>query len=66
MATPPSSRTPPPAAPMSGGFLLALSVIVGTVAGGLQGQGSIGFVAGLGVGLVLLLGVWLLDRRRAR
>ena len=40
--------------------------MVGTIAGALQGQASMGFVAGLGVGLVLLLGVWLMDRARLR
>lgn len=57
----PSSRTP-----MAGGFLLALSLVVGTVAGAGQGQASIGFVAGLGVGLILLLAIWLIDRVRTR
>jgi uncharacterized membrane protein (UPF0136 family) len=51
---------------MAGGFLLALSLIVGTVLGAGQGQASIGFVAGLGVGLLLLIAVWLIDRRRGR
>ena len=49
---------------MAGGFLLALSLRVGTVAGAGQGQASIGFVAGLGVGLILLLAIWLIDRAR--
>ncbi len=57
---------PPPRTPMAGGFLLALSLIVGTVLGAGQGQASIGFVAGLGVGLLLLIAVWLIDRRRGR
>lgn len=57
----PSSRTP-----MAGGFLLALSLVVGTVAGAGQGQASIGFVGGLGVGLILLLAIWLIDRARTR
>jgi uncharacterized membrane protein (UPF0136 family) len=51
---------------MAGGFLLALSLVVGTVVGAGQGQASIGFVAGLGAGLVLLLAVWLIDRARTR
>ena len=51
---------------MAGGFLLALSLVVGTVAGAGQGQASIGFVAGLGVGLILLLAIWLIDRARTR
>lgn len=57
----PSSRTP-----LAGGFLLALSLVIGTVVGAGQGQASIGFVAGLGVGLALLLGVWAIDRARTR
>ena len=56
----------PSRTPMAGGFLLALSVLIGSVAGALQGQASIGFVAGFGVGLVLLLAVWLIDRARMR
>lgn len=53
----------PPRTPIAGGFLLALSLIVGVVVGISQGQASIGFLAGLGVGLALLLMVWLVDRR---
>ena len=56
-----SSRTP-----MAGGFLLAVSLLVGTVLGAGRGQASIGFVAGLGVGLALLAAVWLIDRIRLR
>ncbi|TGX54107.1 hypothetical protein E5A73_08265 [Sphingomonas gei] len=56
-----SSRTP-----MAGGFLLAISLIAGSVIGAIRGQASIGFVAGLGVGLALLIAVWLIDRLRTR
>lgn len=48
---------------MAGGSLLAFSLIVGAVVGTLYGQPSIGFLVGLGVGALLLLLVWLLDRR---
>jgi uncharacterized membrane protein (UPF0136 family) len=51
---------------MAGGFLLAVSLLAGTIIGAGQGEASIGFVAGLGVGLVLLLAVWLIDRARTR
>jgi hypothetical protein len=51
---------------MAGGFLLAVSLLVGTVLGAGRGQASIGFVAGLGVGLALLVAVWLIDRIRLR
>ncbi len=54
-----SSRTP-----MAGGFLLAIALIVGVFVGMIKGEASFGFVAGLGVGLALLLIVWLIDRRR--
>lgn len=55
----------PSRTPMAGGFLLAVSLVVGTVLGAGQGQASLGFVAGFGVGLVLALAVWLIDRRKA-
>lgn len=58
--------TPPSRAPLAGGFLLALSLILGTVFGALRGEASIGFVAGLGAGLLLLLAVWAIDRVRTR
>ena len=48
----------------AGGCLLALALIAGVAGGAYAGQPSIGFLAGLGAGLVLLLAVWLLDRRR--
>lgn len=56
--------TSSPRNPIAGGFLLAMSLIVGTVLGAGQGQASIGLVAGLGIGLTLLLATWLIDRRR--
>jgi hypothetical protein len=58
MATPPANR-----APKAGGALLALGIIAGVMIGGLMGQPSIGFLAGLGVGMVLVALVWLIDRR---
>jgi hypothetical protein len=48
----------------AGGCLLALSLIAGVAGGAYAGQPSIGFLAGLGAGLVLLLAVWLVDRGR--
>lgn len=55
----------PSRAPLAGGSLLALSLIVGTVFGATRGQASLGFVAGLGAGLALLALVWLIDRVRS-
>jgi hypothetical protein len=54
----------PPHFPRSGGILLALAIVTGAVVGTLKLQPSIGFLAGLGAGLVLLALVWLIDRRR--
>ena len=50
--------------PKAGGFILAIALIVGVFVGMTTGQASIGFVAGLAVGLAGLGLVWLLDRRR--
>lgn len=55
---------PPSKTPMAGGFLLALSLIVGVFAGIARGEASFGFLIGLGVGIVLLILVWLADRIR--
>jgi len=52
--------------PRAGGFLLALSLLLGPVIGSMFGQASLGFLAGLGIGLLLLLIVWLSDRNRRR
>lgn len=49
---------------MAGGSLAALSMVAGVLIGTLNGQPSIGFLAGAGLGLLLLLLVWFLDRRR--
>jgi hypothetical protein len=46
----------------AGGFILALSILVGVVAGVALHQSSIGFLIGLGVGIVLALLIWVLDR----
>jgi hypothetical membrane protein len=48
----------------AGGVLLALSLLAGALIGIFAGQPSIGFLAGAGIGLFLLILVWLLDRRR--
>lgn len=56
----------PSSVPLAGGALLALSLIVGSVIGVLRGQPSLGFMGGLGVGVVLLIAVALIDRARSR
>lgn len=50
--------------PRAGGFLLAVSILAGPIVGAQFGEASLGFVAGLGVGMLLLLLVWLGDRAR--
>jgi hypothetical protein len=43
---------------LGGGAPLALLTIAGTVLGGLLGQASIGFLAGLGLGVVIAIWLW--------
>ena len=47
----------------SGGCLLAVSVLAGAFVGLVFGQPSIGFLAGSALGLLLVLAVFLIDRR---
>ena len=47
----------------SGGFLLAFSLLAGTFVGMILGQPSIGFLAGAALGLILVIAVFLLERR---
>jgi hypothetical protein len=46
------------------GSVLAISIIAGAVGGVIVGQPSIGFLVGLGAGVLLALLFWLNDRRR--
>jgi hypothetical protein len=46
------------------GFILAISIMVGAVGGVIVGQPSIGFLAGLGAGVLISLLFWLNERRR--
>jgi hypothetical protein len=50
--------------PQAGGFILAVAVMAGTIIGGLMGQPSIGLLAGLGIGAIAALAIWLRDRAR--
>jgi hypothetical protein len=47
----------------SGGCLLAFALLAGTFVGMVLGQPSIGFLAGSGLGLILVIAVFLLDRK---
>ncbi len=64
MPAPKENATPRRSRGMAGGSLLALSMVAGVVIGTLNAQPSIGFLVGLGVGALLLVLVFLLDRRR--
>jgi len=46
----------------AGGALLAASILIGVVAGTVMRQPSIGFLAGLGLGLTIVVAMWLIDR----
>jgi hypothetical protein len=55
-----------PRFPRAGGALLAGSIVLGVVFGIAAQESSIGFLAGLAVGLALLGAVWLMEQRRGR
>jgi len=48
----------------AGGFLIAMSTLVGAVIGVAFGQPSIGVIGGTGFGTGLALLIWLRDRER--
>lgn len=50
--------------PVAGGFILAISVLGGALIGATQGQATIGFLTGLGVGAVIATLMWPINRRR--
>jgi hypothetical protein len=45
------------------GFILAISILAGAVAGAIVGQPSIGFLAGLAAGVSIAILFWLIERR---
>ena len=47
----------------AGGVILAVAILAGAIGGGLLGQASLGFLIGVGVGLLAVMLVWLVDRR---
>ena len=55
-----------PRPPIAGGALLAAAILFGVVVGTLTRESSLGFLAGLAIGLTLIGAVWLIDRRRRR
>ena len=52
--------------PKAGGFFLMAAILGGFVAGLATGDAIRGVVLGTAAGIVIALGVWLLDRRRRR
>lgn len=58
-----TDRTTPPS--RAGGVFMALGTLGGTVIGGMLGQPSIGFLAGLGSGFVIHGALWYMDRRKS-
>lgn len=55
---------PPRRAPAAGGVLIAAGAIIGTFAGAVRGQPSLGFLGGLTIGVLLAIAIWLGDRAR--
>lgn len=49
--------------PAAGGVIMAITTTVGAIWGAREGQPSAGLLTGLGVGAVLAVLVWVLDRR---
>lgn len=52
-----------PSGPRAGGFLIAVSIMAGTLIGGFLSQPTIGLLAGFGLGVIVALLVWWRDRR---
>ena len=50
----------------AGGSLLAICIIIGTVAGAVSGEPSMGFLGGTAVGVLIAVLLWLRDRKRTR
>lgn len=46
------------------GFILAISILGGAIAGAIVGEPSIGFLAGLAAGVAVATLFWLIERRR--
>lgn len=51
--------------PQAGGFIIAVTIMAGTIIGGLMGQPTIGLLAGTAIGVIVAIALWLVDRRRA-
>ncbi len=52
-------------APIAGGFFLVAPILIGFFLGIATGDAMRGVLIGTGIGLALVLGMWLVDRRRS-
>jgi hypothetical protein len=50
--------------PTGAGAIIAFLIIGGAITGGLMGQPSIGLLAGVALGVLIALLLWLRDRRK--
>jgi len=48
----------------AGGAFIAISILIGAIAGGVTGQPTIGVLAGIAVGTVVAVLIWRRDRSR--
>ena len=48
--------------PIGAGAILALTILGGTIVGGLLGQPSIGLLAGTALGIIIAVLLWIRDR----
>ena len=51
--------------PIAGGFFLVAPILIGFFAGMATGDAMRGTLVGTAIGLILAVGLWLIDRRRA-
>jgi len=54
--------TKPRKEPIGAGAILALTILGGTILGGLMGQPSAGLLGGTALGIVIAVLLWLFDR----
>ncbi|MFZ2995113.1 hypothetical protein [Sphingobium sp.] len=50
--------------PTGSGAIIAFLIIAGAITGGLMGQPSIGLLAGVALGIVIAIVMWLRDQRK--
>lgn len=50
--------------PVAGGAAIAICAIAGVVVGSIARQPSLGFIAGVAIGVAIAVSIWLWDRGR--